>query len=246
MDIYMDNIISDDSQPDEVYEQLQPSHPAYEFFDSFRLMNELELEYDPALKDSEFRRFIIEKSGRTVATVKLLAPSVLKILQKPQQLIYDDNEYYIAIDTYTYTYYVCYKRLMMVDIDFYKDDGEEDLSVIEEYCKRHKELKFRIFKTRNGYHAFLVSEPMDYRSDKAIEMMLDLGCDFYYTIFVYWRGWSVRLNRKKNENRDIDMYEELASIGEGNVDDTLDKLVILHINLMKIFQNEDPNLLYGQ
>lgn len=218
------------------------------FFESFIKLNATEAtdlaEWHEDLKNADFRNFIIEKKGKNFKTVKLLSANLLPCMQKPQQLIYDDPEYYIAIDTYTYTYYVCYKRLLMIDLDYSKSthDKATILKKVNDYCTERPELFFRVFETRNGLHLFLASQPMDYQSKKAIKLMLALDCDFYYTIFAYIRGWSVRLNRKADDHKD-DLYREIEPIGTGKSDQLLDKLINLHINLMKVFQNEQPNLM---
>ena len=166
------------------------------FFDSFLKLNKLEATeqpgWDPDLTKSEFRKFILDKMGLQLNTIKTLAPGILPVLQKPQQLLYDDPDYYIAIDTYTYTYYVCYRNLVMIDIDFHKLDVNESeangdqphendiLDGVRDYCQSHPEYRFRVFKSRNGFHLFLVSQAMNYQSDTALQLMLDLKCDFYY------------------------------------------------------------------
>jgi len=263
------------------------------FFESFTELNKLDatkqLGWDPELKNSEFRKFILNKLGPQLKTIKTIAPGILPVLQKPQQLIYDEPDYYIAIDTYTYTYYVCYRNLLVIDIDFHKLDSEGAvgavsdvgnvgdvgdvgdigdigdvsepelprvsasnetsssnliLDKVRDYCQSHQELSFRIFKSRNGFHLFLVSQNMNYQSDDALQLMLDLECDFYYLIFCYWRGWSIRLNRKRADPIDQDLYQEIDSIGSAPQDQYLNNLVDLHYNLMKVFQTEAPNLMW--
>ena len=85
---------------------------------------------------------------------------------------------------------------------------------------------------------------MNYKDNSSIQMMLDLDCDFYYVIYSYLRGWSVRLNKKKQETNDV-LYGEITELGYGKTDPHLYKLTNLHINLVDVFKNVKPNLMYG-
>ena len=76
-------------------------------------------------------------------------------------------------------------------------------------------------------------------------MMLDLKCDFYYTVYCYLRGWSVRLNKKRKDTQD-ELYQYIGTVGTGKEDDQLVKLVNLHINLVPVFANTKPNTMYGE
>jgi hypothetical protein len=68
-----------------------------------------------------------------------------------------------------------------------------------------KDLHFKLYKSRNGYHIFLM-KPMDFRSDESILLMHELSCDLNYIIFSYIRGWCVRLNKKEGEEENIYKY----------------------------------------
>lgn len=221
------------------------------FYQSFEELLNIQQITDQELTKSDFRKFIINQNGKTPEVVKMISFGLIPTIQKPQQLIYNDPDYYIAIDTYTYTYYVCYRNLMMIDIDFYKEDTNSQLSEpeimeqVRKYCQEfHPEFLFRVFRSRNGLHLFLLNQPMNYKDLSAIKIMLDLGSDFYYTVFAYLRGWSVRLNRKDNDNS-TDIYQYITDIGSGKINPQLEKLVNLHLNLMHVFQNDAPNLMYS-
>jgi len=241
---------------DEDYNEIEDSQTFY-FYQSFLDLSNNIQEYPRQLDDSSFRKFMIEKAGRTVETVKTLALGLKSKIIKPQQLLYDDPEYYIAIDLLTNTYYVCYKSLLMIDIDFYKDENYDEstpvtekvkpiLQNLQQYCDKHPNLKFSVYLTQNGVHAFLLSKRMDYKSDEAIQLMIDLGCDFFYIVYSYLRGFSVRLNKKKREaHLTSPLYTHLTDIGDGSIDEYLQKLVNLHINLIEVFKNVNPCLMYG-
>ena len=224
----------------------------FRFYNSFlSLLDEKTCPYPKELDDASFRKFLLQQTGRTPELVKTIAPALQSRILKPQQLLHDDDDYYVATDMVTNTYYVCYRNLLMVDIDFYKDEQtltreqrtEQLMDKLRSYCEG-RNYRFRVFSTQNGVHAFLVSAKMDYRDDNALKIMLDLGTDFYYVVFSYLRGWSVRLNKKKRDTTD-ELYSYIGDIGAGVVDPHLDKLVTLHLNLVPVFKHVEPCLMYG-
>jgi hypothetical protein len=207
-----------------------------------------------------------EKSKSSLRTVrdlegelKELVPALKKAMAKPQRLLQEDPDWYVAQDLNTNTFYICYRTLLMIDIDFYKDSEKimiddpnnaikvqkrqaEILDRLEDYALLN-DLRFRIFRTRNGIHVFLVSRTGVYTNLADIKMMLDLGSDFFYAIYSHIRGWSVRLNRKA---RELEMaYPYLCDVGDVAADEYLSKLVDLHLNLLPVFANDDPSQMYG-
>lgn len=78
-----------------------------------------ELPRDP-LNDPGFRRDLLKHKGPSIELLHLLKPNLIKTIIKPQRLIQDEPDFYIAIDLMTNTYYICYRTLLMLDIDFYK------------------------------------------------------------------------------------------------------------------------------
>lgn len=218
------------------------------FYDTYLSLINEEIETDivPELKESAFRIMILENKGKNIDIVKLFSTGVKHTLHKPQRVLYDDIDYYVGLDLYTNTYYICYKNLLMVDVDYYKDEVTETEIVqqFEDYCKEHPGYKFKLYRSRNGIHGFLISHGMDYRNDESIQLMLDLKSDFYYIVYAYLRGWSVRLNKKKTDTKDT-LYEYICDIGEGKSDERLLKLVNLHIKLVEVFKNEAPNTMSG-
>jgi hypothetical protein len=191
------------------------------------------------MKSLDFRKFLLKQIGRKFELVEIMAQTLSRGVIKPQRLLVDDPDYYVAIDLMTNTYYLCYRTLMMVDIDYYKEgcvsrSFDDLIKIFEEYCGQNPELLFRIYKSRGGVHGFLVSSSSDYRDGAAITRMLDLDCDFYYSIYSYIRGWSVRLNRKKKDVS-VELYEYVGTVGTGVEDEHLGKLTDLHINLLSVF-----------
>lgn len=244
------------------------------FYQSFRdilsslppptLLTETADEHDPAsvflkVMDAEKTKDKLKTTSALADEFKDLLPALRKAMAKPQRLIQEDPDWYIAQDLNTNTFYICYRTLLMIDIDFYKESEKimmndpqnavkvlkrqiEILNQLEEHAFLN-DLRFRVFRTRNGIHAFLVSRPGDYKNLLDIKMMLDLGSDFFYAAYSHIRGWSVRLNRKSKEAEMS--YPYLQDVGEVEPDEYLSKLVDLHINLLSVFANEDPSQMYG-
>lgn len=221
------------------------------------------------LKDRGFTKYIINNED-PVISVKILSRIMSHSILKPQRLLVDNDDYYVAIDLFTNTYYICYRDLMMIDIDRYKhiDKDNQDIDILDEIknkLKKYTEFFFRIYASRNGYHIFLINKSMDYKSDQSIQLMSDLGCDFYYIVYSYLRGWSVRLNKKKGEESTDILYTWIGDVIKGNffssdlpfqncesdtlllmlqslnnitLDDRLETLTDLHIQLTNIFKDE--------
>lgn len=175
----------------------------------------------------EENRELVTKKGKSAEVVAKLAENITRVVCKPQRLLHDDPNYYIAIDMATNTYYICYKNLMMIDIDFYKDltwtaDQHETNSKVNAnqvldklaWYSFTKDLGFMIYKSKGGLHVFVTSSEQNYKDLESIQLMLDVGCDFYYAVYSHVRGWSVRLNRKIKE--DVMKYDYIDTIGENH------------------------------
>ncbi|CAH6419110.1 Hypothetical protein HVR_LOCUS304 [uncultured virus] len=198
------------------------------------------------LRDRGFTKYVIDHED-PVTSVKMLSFVVSHSLLKPQRLLVDHEDYYIAVDMFTNTYYICYRDLMMIDIDRYKTENNNDtLEDIKIKLSFHPELFFRIYASRNGYHIFVINKSMNYRSDDSIKLMSELGCDFYYIVYSYLRGWSVRLNKKKGEETTDQLYTWVGDMVRGQffspiiVNDPLPTNVPININ-EKLFDSILPD-----
>ena len=170
------------------------------------------------LRDRGFTKFIIDNEDPTVS-VKMLSYVMAHSVLKPQRLLVDHEDYYVAIDLFTNTYYMCYRDLMMIDIDRYKSTDETSVDTLEDIklkLSKHPELFFRIYSSRNGYHVFVINKSMNYKSNESIQLMSELGCDFYYMVYSYLRGWSVRLNKKKGEENTDVLYTWVGDVVRGH------------------------------
>ena len=74
--------------------------------------------------------------------------------------------------------------------------------------------RYRIYKSRGGYHAFLISHKLDNRSNEALQLMIEAQTDYFYIVFTYLRGWCVRLNKKKVEdpNPNVPIYSYVGDV----------------------------------
>lgn len=168
--------------------------------------------------------------------------NLIKSLKKPQQILEGHLDYYIALDQYTKTVYVCFKNLAMIDIDDHKLTSKIDN--IQEYLNSKLDAKstaIQIYRTLHGYHLFLVDRERDYHDIETILFMNGLGCDFYYSVYCYQRGYSVRLNRK-NYQQDLDitknLYHYLGFFGNKDlINVKLNRYVDIHYELMLKWQN---------
>ena len=198
------------------------------------------------LANGVFREMLLAEHGKTIEMIKAMGPSLAGAIRKPQRLLHDDEDYYVAIDSMTDTYYVCYRQLLMIDIDFYKDlaTPESIIELFKEYCMRHPGVRFKLYKSRNGLHGFLISHRSDYTNEETLALQLELQSDFYYVVYSYLRGWSVRLNKKATDTKD-ELYEYLCDVGDGVEDEHLLKLVELHLKLVDVFKNTSANTMFG-
>lgn len=163
---------------------------------------------------------------KTFNTIQKISPFLIHKIKKEQELLETNYNYYIARDISDNTIYICYKNLLMLDID---TDTLDILSLLS--TTTLKNMSFDVYKTKNGYHAFCISHEFNYKSQEAIELMLNNHSDFYYTCFTYIRGWCVRLNKKFNETNN-QIYTHLCIIDNNNINKDLLNLSQMHFKLI--------------
>lgn len=158
-------------------------------------------------------------------------------VKRPQSLVETHGEYYVARDLKTNTVYMCYKKVLMLDID---NAGLECEELVERLRGIHPAVSFQIYKTAKGYHAFCVSKRFNYRSKETVEFMYsfkDLGVDIDYIRYCYIRGFCVRLN-KKFDGETSDNYRYVTTTNPELVDATLKELVDLHVQKCADYQHD--------
>ncbi len=165
-------------------------------------------------------------------TVVKIAPFLMQTMKKQQRLEESCKDYYVATDVQTGVVYICYKSLMMIDIDTKNIPDITDKFIIDHFSAFDDKC-FRVFKSGGGYHVFCVSEEFDYRNTETVKFMLDNFVDFYYCVYCYIRGFSVRLNKKFYEHTDTPLYQDMGLCGNTQlVKQSLQELVDKHITLV--------------
>lgn len=190
-----------------------------------------------------FRKFVLEKMGKTPETVKFMAPYFVDYLSRPQRLLYDQDDLYISQDYATNTYYIAFRDVTMIDVDSATVSSDattsdefcaEYLTWLIEQCVVHPEWRFAIYRSRKGLHVFPLHKVLD--RDERMATQLELQCDFYYTIYTYLlHGCSIRLNRKKKDSFPI--YSFVGYLGTGPTVPYLDQMVQFHHELQYLFQD---------
>lgn len=171
---------------------------------------------------------------KTAESVVMIAPLLLSKVKRSQTLIDSTEDYYVARDNATGTIYMCYRDVLMIDMD-------SDMSA-EEVLAHFSEIPgyaFKIFQSARGFHVFCISQRFDYRQPMTIQFMLSHFADFYYTVYVYIRGFSVRLNPKFNDSTKQPIYKDIGVVGNQElIKRELLTLVDHHTKLCKKFKNQ--------
>lgn len=173
---------------------------------------------DP-LKEKDFPEFTFEL--KTEDDIVNNACYFIKGIKRQQELLNTNINYYVAKDDVTNTVYICFRNLLMIDIDINKLDNSIEINdeFIIDYFSKKKE-SFRIYKSINGYHIFCTSKKFKYRSKESVKFMIDNMCDKHYCLYSYLRGYCVRLNPKFNEltenNKTEKIYKLLAITNKNN------------------------------
>ena len=198
------------------------------------------------LHNSSFRNYLRKKYGDTVEMIKYLSKGLIPLIQKPQQLIHDDTDYYTAIDMYTGTYYACFRNLLMLDIDYKTEQFETQsqiLNFLDKFAKE-RDLIMMVYSSAHGVHAFLVDNERDFKDESSLQLMLDAGVDFYYIVYSYLRGWSVRLNKKERDDTE-QIYTYIKCIGDiKSANSRLIKLTEAHYIESLTYDNQLKSKMY--
>ena len=91
-------------------------------------------------------------------------------------------------------------------------------------------LRYRIYKTYNGYHVFVISQLISYNSEFSITLSKNIGCDEWYIIFFKYNGYCIRLTPKLNRSENS-THEFIMNYGNGNINSKCLKMI-------KIFESK--------
>lgn len=190
----------------------------YEFVNNMK--QEIIEEYKEYKQYKENNHFLLKEK------LKNLSLAYIKYIQKSQRLLYNHKDYYIAVDLYTNLHYICYKNVLMIDIDtIHFNITYNDLLIkLDEL-----EYSYRIYKSLNGYHVFITNKYFNYYSNETLDLLLKYNCDINYVICVYLRGFCVRINKKKYDDN---MYELLYINKKFKENKDIISLIDLHHNTL--------------
>lgn len=123
-------------------------------------------------------------------------------------------------------YYIRFYDLMMIDYD------NKTLKEVKECLKKSPEYCYRIYRTPNGFHVFIMSISIPYYDKESYNMMMLLDCDPFYILFSYKYGYSIRLSKKKNRENDF-IAKYVETIGDrSKIKKSFLKLIELHDQLI--------------
>lgn len=190
------------------------------FYDKY-----LALQYPDIPKvPSTYVDYLIKNSELNISSIKNLSNYFIDYIKKPQRYLHFEDDLYIGVDMNTNMHYICYKDIVMFDID---DQKLEDISL-------KSNDSYLIYKSNNGFHIFLTNRRIDYDSDECINYMIDMKTDIKYIICTHLRGYSVRLNKKKETET---IYELVHEHNKHLADKDIVDLINIHILFAEQFWN---------
>lgn len=196
-----------------------------------------------------------------------------RFVLKPQLPLITGDDYYCAIDMLTNTYYLCMEDVVMIDIDEYDGVTKDVASLLpsclcqvrqvmstwgdsddaaefrprwqDKTCACDVKARYRIYRSRSGYHCFLMNSRLNHASLVAMQLQCEARCDYLYSCFCYIRGFCVRLNRKPGEKEC--KYSLVGDVVEGKIIPACDaecdarcvNLVNLHLELCEVFKDTE-------
>lgn len=165
-----------------------------------------------------------------------LKPTIIK----PQKLLNNSNDYYVAMDMITNTKYICFKNFCILDFDINKNDFQTKEDILN-YINHNNFLNhtpYMLVETRKGFHIYLLDKPREYNNLDTFEFLLDFQCDKWYKLYCYMRGFSIRLNFKEGDTKL--MYNmKLVNKTKKKYDLKLYKLFMKHLEYI---DNDPTNL----
>lgn len=187
------------------------------FFKSFieNIQNEKNIISNNNYYNKFFRSFIIENFKKkfkhevkddddkisNTYNINIICNFLIPYLNKPQRLIQDNKDYYIAIDMLTNIKYICFKDLCVLDFDINKNNykcKDDILKYINNNSVLNNITYYRI-ETERGYHIYLIDKPRNYSQIETFYFINQFDCDDYYKFYCYLRGFSIRLSFKSND-----------------------------------------------
>lgn len=145
-----------------------------------------------------------------------------------------EEDYAIGIHVQHNVHFISFKDLLFIDYD-----TPHRLGIVARWARKNPECRFRIVKSRKGYHAFLTSHKIYHHSVDSMRFLMNLCSDPAHILGVYHRGYSVRINQKHADEKP---YREVCSYGKGEEDPRLVELYKLHLELYQENCEKKTNL----
>lgn len=117
--------------------------------------------------------------------------------------------------------YLKFYDMMMLDYDGF---------TYEELCNHLKlfdKYRFRIYKSYEGFHVFIISDPIHYNSERCMVLSKAILSDIHYNIFCSKTGFKVRLTAKPGRKEDK-LYEYISDVGNGETNELCEYLIKIH------------------
>lgn len=205
--------------------------------------NNVDKNINKILKNKDLRDCIIRDMETNLDLIKFLSLYLTRTMRTAFRCLYDHKDYFVGVDMNVNMYCVYYRDIMVLDID---EEFIEELDWRQKIFKQQKFLNkcretskkyndtYAIYKSRKGYHVFVINRRFDKSDKKTMDYMIEFGSDTNYLVFTYLVGWVVRLNKKTPHD---EMYEYIGTIGK-NIDSEIFETVKLHFDCSKIYENE--------
>lgn len=126
-----------------------------------------------------------------------------------EKIIYTCKDFSLSYDTRSKMLNLVFENLVILDWDII--DGISKKSVVEilnRYLKygeningiKRKEMCFKMYETKNGIHAYLISHKLHYKSDASILLKNTLLTDVNHNLLCYRYGNMARITPKKEKD----------------------------------------------
>ncbi len=189
--------------------------------------------------NKDFTQFVLKNNKLTYEIVKLLSVGYINYIKKPQKCLIDEKEYYVAIDMNTNLCYICYKNILMIDIDDTNIDNV--MNLINKGIEKYDDT-YVLYKSINGFHIFVLNKYFDHLDKNTIEYLIDFNCDTNYIMCTYIRSFCTRLNKKqKDENNSL--YELVGYYKRENKSFDVSEDILNLVNLQHYYIEKFNNFL---
>ena len=205
------------------------------FFNSFlkNIQNDNNIILDKKYYNIYFKNYILNyfndnfkitnKREENNKLIILVYNYLIVYLNKPQRLLKDNSNYYIAIDLLTNIKYICFKNFCILDFDINKNNFTNKNDILE-YLDNNKLLNNLVYyrvETERGYHIYLLDKPRLYSDIDTFYFLNNFKSDIYYKFYCYIRGFSIRLSFKDNDNY---IYKSIKLINKNKIKPSIELL----------------------